>query len=80
MRFRRQIWNRRAKESLGILMVGDGLLATVGPVRHCLLWQRGPVGWRRLVSFFAERPGLAPVVGVAETGAGLWLASRQWSA
>lgn len=77
--FEKPIWNRRVKESLGIIMMGDGLLATLGPAPHCRLWQRGPGVWRRAVSFFARRPMLTRALGVAEAGAGAWLATRQWS-
>ena len=79
MRRMKKLWDRRVKESLALVMVGDGLLAAAGPVRHCMLWQRGPSGWRRMVAFFAERPALTRAVGLAEAGTGLWLASRQWT-
>jgi hypothetical protein len=79
MRSRSGVWNRRGRESLGLLLVGDGVLATVAPENHCLLWLRGPSGWRRMVSFFADHPALTRAIGVAEAGTGLWLASRQWS-
>ena len=75
---RKPSWGRRAKESIGMAMIGDGLLATVGPEAHCRLWEKGPRGWKRTVSFFAGRPGLTRTLGVAEAGVGLWLASRQW--
>jgi hypothetical protein len=78
MRRQGTVWKKRAKEAMGVLMVGDGLAGTVDPVGHCLLWQRGPRRWTRLVSFFAQRPGLTRAVAAAEAGAGLWLASRQW--
>jgi hypothetical protein len=71
-----RIWNRRAMESLGILMIG-GVVGSVGPARHCSLWRRGPAPWTRVVSFFARHPNLTRAVALPETGAGLWLATRQ---
>jgi hypothetical protein len=70
-------WDRRAREVVGMMMVGDGALAALEPVGHCRIWQRGPRSWKRLVSFFVQRPVLTRVIGVAEMGAGLWLAARQ---
>lgn len=77
MILKRKLWDRRVLESVGMMMIGDGLLGTVGPERHCLLWQRGPAPWRRAVSLFTRHPNLTRAVGVAETGLGLWLATRQ---
>jgi hypothetical protein len=60
-----------------MMMIGDGLLGSVGPARHCRLWQRGPAPWKRMVSYFAQHPKLTRAIGLAETGAGFWLATRQ---
>jgi len=39
--------NRRAKESLAMMMVGDAMVTLVDPGRHCRLWMRGPLKWRQ---------------------------------
>jgi signal transduction histidine kinase len=70
-------WDGRAREVVGMMMVGEGALAALEPVRHCRNWQGGPRRWRRLISFFVERPALTRAIGLAEIGAGLWLAARQ---
>jgi hypothetical protein len=69
--------NRRAKESLAMLMVGDALVTLVDPERHCRLWMRGPQGWRRFIKLFIEHPGLTRTLAVAELGLGVWLAAKQ---
>jgi len=31
--------NRRLLETLGMLLIGDGILSLIAPKRHCLLWE-----------------------------------------
>lgn len=69
---------RRIKELIAILMIGDGVVGFVAPRRHMLLWKFGPKSYRRMVSGFAERPGLVRFLAAAEAAGGLWLALRQY--
>lgn len=62
-------------EMLAILMIGDGVLALTQPRRHMQLWNTGPEPWRKLCSYFEQRPDLTRAVGLASIGLGLWLAS-----
>ena len=64
-------------ELLAISMIGDGMLALTQPRRHMRLWNAGPEPWRRLCTYFEERPAQTMLVGAAFVGLGLWLASRQ---
>jgi len=73
------MWAARTKETIAMLMIGDGLLAVVEPRRHCELWKAGPPFWRALVDPLVENPALARIVGAAEMAAGFWLASCQTS-
>jgi len=73
----KQLIQRRALESLAILMIGDGLLAATQPRRHVLLWQSGPRLWRNSIRPFIRNPGLTRLLGVVGLGLGLWLANRQ---
>lgn len=66
-----------AKESLAMMMIGDGLLAVVDPDRHVRLYMKGPAWWRRLLNAFAERPGMTRALGAAAVGLGVWLAEKQ---
>lgn len=70
--------DKRFKELLAILMVGDGVIGLAAPRRHSLLWRFGPEGYRRLMAAFAERPILVRLLSAASVGAGLWLALRQY--
>jgi hypothetical protein len=67
----------RVKECFAMMMIGDGVLGAIEPVRHARLWEDGPSWWRALVGPFARRPGLTRCIGVAEVAFGVWLASRQ---
>lgn len=68
----------RIKEALGIVIIGDGVVATVAPVRHSRLWQFGPSGYQRFMQAFIDRPNMTRISGLGQVAFGLWLASRQW--
>ena len=69
---------RRLKEALGILLVGDGVIATVAPSRHSRLWQVGPRWLRDLMQPFVDHPGMTRLTALGQIALGIWLASRQW--
>ena len=71
------MWRKRILELAAIMLVGDGVLAAVGPTRHAKLWRSGPRGWRRMMEPFVRRPELTRLLGAAEVVVGLTLASRQ---
>ena len=64
----------RATEMLGILAIGDGIVALHRPSRHARLWSGGAKRWKNLMEGFARRPGLTRGLALAEIGLGLWLA------
>ena len=68
---------RRIKECVGLMMIGEGVLAAIRPQEYARLWDGGPSWWRRVVGPFVRNPDLTRVVGVAEALAGYWLAVRQ---
>ena len=62
---------------LGMVMIGDGVLAAAAPRRHSQLWATsGRFG--DLMRWCAVRPRLVRALGLVESGAGYWLARRQW--
>lgn len=67
----------RGLEVVGMLMIGDGLLAAVSPRRHARLWRDGPEDWRRAMAWFEDRPTLTAAIGLAEAALGFWLAHHQ---
>jgi hypothetical protein len=60
-----------------MLLIGDGILSTLDPKRHCLLWEVGPEFCREMIGELADHPAATRLIGVAEAAFGLWLASQQ---
>jgi hypothetical protein len=73
----KELVNRWAKESLAMMMIGDGLLALVDPERHVRLYMKGPRRWRRFLNAFIEHQGVTRTLGAVELGLGVWLAEKQ---
>ena len=71
-------WTRRIKETLAILVIGDGAIALVSPSEHSLLWEVGPERVRKVARFFAENPNCLRLIGAAQIAFGLWIALRQY--
>lgn len=70
--------NRKVKEFLAILMVGDGVIGLAAPRRHSLLCKFGPGSYERIVTNFSGRPVLVRLLSGISVGAGLWLALSQY--
>jgi len=68
---------RWAKESLGMMMIGDALVTLVDPQRHCRLWMKGPEQWRQFINVFVQHPGITRGLALGELGFGMWLAEKQ---
>lgn len=68
---------KRLRESLAIILIGDGVVGFVNPERHARLWRRGPGAYQKAMEAFVRRPGMMQIVSVAEVALGIWLASRQ---
>lgn len=64
----------RLLEIVGQLFVGDGVTCLIVPRRHMLLWRDAlPWSvWRNLVQWFADRPSVTILTGLAEGLLGLW--------
>ena len=62
--------DQTSTETAAMFMIGDGLLATVEPRRHCMLWKMGPAVCQDLMESFIELPGMTRVNGGAGLGAG----------
>lgn len=68
----------RLKELLGILLIGDGVLAAIAPHRHPGLWLDGPLAYQRFLKSLMDRPALKRTLGLGQVGLGIWIAARQW--
>ena len=65
---------KRIVETVGLLMIGDGIVAAATPRSHVRLWQDGPRLWRRALAPFAEHPRWTRWLGVAEAVIGFSVA------
>jgi hypothetical protein len=68
---------KRLKEIVGLMMIGEGVLAATRPREYARFWETGPAWWHWMIEPFVRSPDLTRAVGVAEVVAGFWLASRQ---
>jgi hypothetical protein len=68
---------KQSQEILGMLMIGDGALSLLQPDRHLALWRGWSGAVDRCIEAFAHRPMLTRLIGAAEAGLGLLLASQQ---
>lgn len=73
------IRTKHALELFATLLIGDGLISMIRPVRHSLLWWMPVPGVRELMEWCAERPTVTRAIGLAQVVAGLWLDARQYS-
>jgi hypothetical protein len=71
---------KRALEILAMMMIGDGMLAAIGPRRHVLLWRGRTRGsrWNRMLAYFVEHRRGTRAIGAIEIALGLALARWQW--
>ena len=72
------MWARRLKETVAVLIIGDGVIALLAPREHSLLWEIGPEGVRKLIRFFADNPSYLRILGATQLAFGAWLAFRQY--
>ncbi|MDX1582820.1 MAG: hypothetical protein R3338_04395 [Thermoanaerobaculia bacterium] len=68
----------RLAETVAMLMIGDGVLATIAPTEHVRLWRKAPTGLDKMLKKFEQNPGLTRTLGVVEIGLGIWLAKAQY--
>ncbi len=68
---------KRLKETLAILMIGDGVLSILNPKRHTRLWAQGPKRWEKSMKYFIKRPTLTRFLAAIELAFGGILASKQ---
>jgi hypothetical protein len=68
----------RVQQVVGIMMLGDGLLAAMRPKGHVGLWRMAgaPKFWNRTVLEMRNRPGLVRGLGIAAAATGAYLGWR----
>ena len=71
------IYTKRLLTILGLMMIGEGLIAMIHPKRYVSLWRMGPKPCREFVDWFVENPQATRGIGAVEMVAGLLLALRE---
>ncbi len=72
------MWPSRLKENFATITFSDGSVDLIAPRAHSLLWEAGPEGTRRVTRFFADNPNHVRLLGPAQIGLGVRLASGQY--
>lgn len=67
---------KNLKELAAIGMIGEGLTGALQPREHLLLWERGPLPYRRVIHKMAHHPGWMRLLFAVEAGLGVWWAMR----
>lgn len=67
--------HRILRDISGIVLIGDGVVGALVPVRHSRRYEMGPSPWRSAMRFFVRRPALTRALAAAELAAGLWVAT-----
>ncbi len=68
---------RRLVQLVALVMIGDGVVGSIKPRWHSLLWDLGPKPYRAAMRKFAADPEMARWIYAAEIVVGMLIASRQ---
>ncbi len=68
---------KQLRETVGIALIGDGVVGALIPQRHIARWKTGPQLWQRTLAPFAGHPERTRIAAIAELAAGLWLTLRR---
>ncbi len=68
---------KQIKETIGLALLGEGIMGLLYPQKYSLLWKIGPASLRETMEKAAENPELMRLIYAAEAGLGLWLAKSQ---
>jgi hypothetical protein len=72
------MWTKRIKDTIAMLLIGDGALTLIAARNRALVWRFGPQGLRKSTSWQADHPGLMRLEGAASIGLGILLAWWQY--
>jgi hypothetical protein len=69
---------RRVIQCFGLIMIGEGVVATIAPSRHLIFWRPAMPGpTKRLTEQFAAKPTLSRFLGAVQAALGIYIALRQ---
>lgn len=68
---------RRGLELLGLMMIGEGMIALLHPRRYSLFWKIGPAPLQDFLETLAAHRGITRALCIGEIAVGFWLALRE---
>ncbi len=68
---------KRTQHFLAMVLIGDGVMALIHPVRDAHAWRKGPKLWQEFMHILGERPNLTRAIGAAQLATGIWWAFQQ---
>ena len=68
---------KRTQHFLAMVLIGDGVMALIHPVRDAHAWKKGPKVWRELMHALSEHPNLTRAIGAAQVAGGILWALQQ---
>ncbi len=63
-----------------MMLIGDGILATLRPYRAALTWDIGPRPWKALMGYLSDHPDTTRAIGAAEVALGFALIATNGTA
>ena len=65
----KNLLKNRLVETLGLILIGDGMVGLFDTGRHLRLWRRGPDAYQETMEEFEERPVATKILSAAEIAA-----------
>jgi hypothetical protein len=76
----KKLLKNRVIETLGLILIGDGMVGLFDTERHLRLWRRGPEAYQDAMEELEERPVATKILSAAEIWLGFWIVSQQKAA
>lgn len=76
----KNLLKNRLVETLGLVLIGDGMVGLFDTERHLRLWRRGPDAYQDAMEELQKRPVATKFLSAAEIALGFWIVSKQKAA
>lgn len=73
----KKLLKNRVIETLGLVLIGDGMVGLFDTERHLRLWRRGPDEYQETMEELEERPVATKILSLAEIALGFLIVSKQ---
>lgn len=72
----KKLLKNRFVETLGLVLIGDGMVGLFDTKRHMRLWRCGPGAYQNAMEELQKRPAATKVLSAAEIALGFWIVSK----